>query len=153
MSESPAIAAVVAELWIERTIDSYPVAVRLSLISEADPFRNPAGSALKVNLTTLAREVLGAMDMGAMEPAIDALVRLRAVQDFTTSDALRFVLDLRTVIAEISGPITPALDCRIDELTRMTFEKYTACREQIAGLRAKEVWLRTQNGAMCRGRR
>ncbi len=148
MSESAAIAAAVAERWIERTIDSYPAAARSSLIAVTNPFRNPAGYALKENLSTLAREVLGTMDMDAIGPAIDSLVRLRAVQDFTPSDALRFMVDLRTVIAEVAGSVAPSLDSRIDQLTRMAFERYTACREQIARLREKELRFRAQCEAM-----
>ena len=95
MSASGTIAEIVAERWIERTLASYP-AETLSLLSgEQDPFRNPAGHAIRESLTTLARELLGEMDEKAIAPALDALVRLRAVQDFRPSDALRFIFDLR----------------------------------------------------------
>jgi hypothetical protein len=84
------------------------------------------------------------MDSRVIEPAIDALMRLRAVQDFTPSDALRFISDLRTSIAEVSGSVTPSLDSRIDELARMASEKYTECRKQIDGLRLKELHVRAK---------
>ncbi|MGB7265123.1 MAG: RsbRD N-terminal domain-containing protein [Terracidiphilus sp.] len=148
MSEDAAIAAAVAEKWIERTFDLYPAEARSSMISVSDPFRNPAGYALKENLTTLAREVLGGMDIRAVEPAIDALVRLRAVQDFVPTEALRFMADLRTVIADMAGPIPNSMNGRIDELERMALEKYSACREQIAGLREKERRFRAQCEAL-----
>jgi hypothetical protein len=140
---SGTIAEIVAERWIERTLASYPAEAHSLLSGELDPFRNPAGHVLKENLTTLARELLGEMDEKAIAPALDALVRLRAVQDFRPSDALRFIFDLRDVVAEVPQ----ALENRIDELALMAFDQYMACRDQIARLREKELRLRMQYAA------
>jgi hypothetical protein len=144
MSVSGAIAEIVAERWIERTLASYPAETLPFLSGEQDPFRNPAGHVLKESLTMLARELLGEMDEKAMAPALDALVRLRAVQDFRPSDALRFIFDLREVVAEVTGEVPRALENRIDELALMAFDQYMACRDQIAGLRQKELRSRMQ---------
>jgi hypothetical protein len=141
---SGAIAEIVAERWIERTLASYPAEVHSLLSGEQDPFRNPAGHAIKESLTTLARELLSEMDEKAIAPALDALVRLRAVQDFRPSDALRFIFDLREVVAEVTGEVPRALENRIDELALMAFDQYMACRDQIAGLRQKELRSRMQ---------
>jgi len=147
MSANGAIAENVAERWIERTLASYPAEAHSLLSGELDPFRNPAGHVLKENLTTLARELLGEMDEKAIAPALDALVRLRAVQDFRPSDALRFIFDLRDVVAEVTGEVPQALENRIDELALMAFDQYMACRDQIARLREKELRLRMQYAA------
>jgi hypothetical protein len=144
MSESETIAAQIAERWLARTVDSYPESARFRFISEADPFRNPVGHALKENLGILAREVLGEMDQRAIKPALDMLVRLRAVQDFTASDALQFIPDLKDTIAEVLGAIPAQLERRIEELARMASDKYSMCRRQIAALRAKEHRFRAQ---------
>jgi hypothetical protein len=141
---SGTIAEIVAERWIERTLASYPAEVHSLLSGEQDPFRNPAGHAIKESLTTLARELLSEMDEKAIAPALDALVRLRAVQDFRPSDALRFIFDLREVVAEVTGEVPRALENRIDELALMAFDQYMACRDQIAGLRQKELRSRMQ---------
>jgi hypothetical protein len=147
MSVSGAIAEIVAERWIERTFASYPAETLPLLSGELDPFRNPAGHAIKKSLTTLARELLGEMDKSAIAPALDALVRLRAVQDFSPSAALRFIFDLRDVVAEVTGEVPQALESRIDELALMAFDQYMACRDQIAGLREKELRSRMQHAA------
>jgi hypothetical protein len=147
MSESEATAAQVAERWLARTIGSYPAPTRLPLFSEADPFRNPIGHALKENLRILAREVLGEMERRAVEPAIDQLMRLRAVQDFNASDALQFISDLKDAIAEVLGTVPAQLEDRIEELAWMAKENYSTCRDQIAALRVKERRFRAQHEA------
>lgn len=147
MSVSGAIAESVAELWIARTLASYPAATLPLLRGEQDPFRNPAGHVIKESLTTLARELLGEMDEKAIAPALDALVRLRAVQDFRPSEALRFVFDLRAIVAELAEEVPQSLDSRIDALALMAFDQYMARRDQIAGLREKELRLRMQFAA------
>ena|SRR5271166_3123825 len=147
MTVSGAIAEIVAERWIERTLESYPAQTLPLLRGEEDPFRNPAGHAIKESLTTLARELLGEMDKKAIATALDAMVRLRAVQDFRPSDALRFIFDLREIVAEVTGEVPQALESRIDGLALMAFDQYMACRDQIAGLREKELRFRTQNAA------
>jgi hypothetical protein len=147
MSVSGAIAEIVAERWIERTLASYPAEAHSLLSGELDPFRNPAGHVLKESLTTLARELLGEMDEETIVPALDALVRLRAVQDFRPSGALHFIFDLRDAVAEVAGEVPRALESRIDELALMAFDQYMACRDQIAGLREKELRFRMQCAA------
>jgi hypothetical protein len=147
MSVRAAIAENVAQRWIERTLASYPADTLPFLSGEQDPFRNPAGHAIRQSLTTLARELLGDMDEKAIAPALDAVVRLRAVQGFRPSGALRFIFDLRDVVAEVKGSLPQALENRIDGLALMAFDQFMACRDQIAGLREKELRFRMQHAA------
>jgi hypothetical protein len=155
MSADRTSAEAVAERWIEHTLASYPAGAVHGLLGERDPFRNPAGHAIREGLTALARELLGGMDEKAMAPALDAVVRLRAVQGFRPSEALGFVFDLRAIMAETAGAetaaqIPPDLGSRIDRLALMAFDRYMACREQIAGLREEELRKRLQYAAASR---
>ena len=77
------------------------------------PFRNPVGHPLRESLTTLVRESCSGDGWKArIAPALDALVRLRAVQDFRPSDALRFIFDLRGLIAEVLARFRTAVESR-----------------------------------------
>ena len=85
------------------------------------------------------------MDKSAIEPAVDALVRLRAVQDFDPSEAIAFYF----LTYAPSSPKFPARFRRILKAAStnsdcMAFDQYMACREQIAALRAKELRSRSQ---------
>ena len=144
MSVSGAIGEIVAERWIERTMEQYPAEILTTLRGERDRFRNPAGYVLQESLTALASQLMGEMDERAVRSALDGLIRLRAVQDFSPSAALRFIFDLRGVLTEVLGPVPEQLERRIDELALMAFDHYMACREQVVGLREKERHLREQ---------
>jgi RsbT co-antagonist protein rsbRD N-terminal domain len=134
----------IAERWSERTLASYPAETLSFLSGEQDPFRNPVGHTLRENLTALVHELLGKMDKNRIADSLDALVRMRAVQNFSPADAVRFVFDLRAAIRDVSGAVEDSLQNRIDELALMAFDKYSACREQIFELRAKELRFRAQ---------
>jgi hypothetical protein len=137
----------ILERWVARTMESYPAQTLAFLSNEKDPFRNPVGHVLRENLGTLVRELLGTMDEGVIAPALDALIRLRAVQDFSASEAVRFIFDLRAVVCEVSGQVDEVLQSRIDSLALAAFDQYTICREQISELRMKENRFRAECAA------
>lgn len=143
MMATEPLAETVAEHWLERVLQSYSEVARASLSDRTDPFRNPAGHVLKENMLLLAREVLGEMKREALEPPLDAIVRLRAVQGFSPSDAIGFIFDLRNAACEIDESRTAVLNDRIDQLALMAFDRYATCREQIFELRLKELRRRT----------
>lgn len=129
----------ILEQWIARTIQEYPSAALTFISQEKDPFRNPVGHTVRQSLTVLFDQLQGQMDPGAIEPALDAIIRLRAVQDFTASQAVRFVFALKSVLREDEPASDQArLDERIDQLALMTFDKYMQCREQLAEIRIKD---------------
>ena len=137
--------AAIVERWVERTLKSYPAEMLSFLGGEQDPFSNPVGHTLRENLATLVHELLGTMDKDRIASALDGLVRMRAVQNFSPAEALHFVFDLRSVIGEVSGAVSEPLQGRIDELALMAFDQYMACRERIFELRVNELrlWARS----------
>ncbi len=142
MSIGEAKAEAVAERWIERTLASYPAGTIPAPGGARDRFRDPAGHTIRQTLATLARELLGGMDDLVMAQALDAIVRLRAVQGFAPSAAIGFVFELRGVAAAARGALPTDLDERIDRLARMAFDQYMACRDRVAELREKELRMR-----------
>lgn len=131
----------ILEQWIARTIQSYPSAAIAFLSGQEDPFRNPVGHTLRRSLTVLFEQLTGEMDTGCIAPALDAIVRIRAVQDLTASQAVGFVFLLKSVLRERGAECDRvALDERIDRLALMAFDKYMQCREKLSEIRAKESW-------------
>lgn len=138
------LAEAIAERWVSLSLLSWPETARPFLREEKDPFSNPIGSTLRRNLHRLACEVLGEMQEAAVASALEEMVRLRAVQDFSPGDAMRFVFDLRTAVRELAGAVPETIQARIDALALMAFSQYARCREQIYELRIREIRFRAQ---------
>jgi hypothetical protein len=146
------------EKWLERTLATYPRQTLHFLHDEKDRFRNPVGHTLREGLATLLEEVTGEMDAARIRPALESIVRLRAVQDFTPSQAVGFIYLLREILdeelaGERSGGFTPpwrgepaptsggtwAVQRRIDELALLAFDLFMQCREEIFEIKAREA--------------
>lgn len=144
----------IAARWFERLLESYPPQTAEFVRADRDRFRNPVGHSFRQALRVLAEEVLGAMDPARIAPALDEIVRIRAVQDFTAAEAIGFVFLLKEAIAaepsrqqappgRAEGAEDPAcrrLQSNVDTLALMAFDAYRSCREQIAAIRGKEAW-------------
>jgi RsbT co-antagonist protein rsbRD N-terminal domain len=139
----------ILEAWLARTADTYPPQAAQLLREQRDPFRNPMGQVLREGLPALLDVLLGEGDLEGAVPALDRVVRVRAVQDFTPGEAVGFLFLLKGVIREVpgvwgghaGGPPDPieAVEDRIDRLVLLGFDRYAACREQMAEIRVHEA--------------
>ena len=131
----------IVEQWIASALRSYPSASVPFLSAEDDPFRNPVGHTLRQSLTTLFEELRGGMETERLAPALDALIRIRAVQDLTASQAVGFVFLLKPIVRELAPAdvsLNASLNDRIDRIALMAFDKYMQCREHVADIRVNE---------------
>ena len=128
------------EKWLERTLATYPSQTLRFLHGEKDRFRNPVGHTLREGLATLLDEITGEMDPAKIGPALESIVRLRAVQDFTPSQAVGFVYLLREILPEeLAGGEPPDVQKRIDETALLAFDLFMKCREEIYEIKAREA--------------
>jgi hypothetical protein len=139
--------AVVAR-WLDRILEGYAADQVHFLRQEQDRFQNPVGHTLRENLPVLLEAVLLGRQTGASRSAMDAIVRLRAVQDFSPAQAVSFVPLLKDAVREELRNcrlIEPQerghaeLETRIDELARLAAELYARCRDQIRRIKADEL--------------
>jgi len=139
----------VFDKWFARVIDTYPDETARFLRSQKDAFSNPVGQATVTGLKKLIDLLDGEPDTNAAKKAIDPIVRIRAVQNFTPSQAIRFVFDLKSLIRAMAPADRQAsremvvIDNRIDELALLAFDLYMSCREKIYDLTANETKKRT----------
>ena len=130
----------ILEKWIERTLASYPGQASQFWRDEKDRFRNPVGHTLREGLAAILDEIAGEMDPAKIRPALEAIVRLRAVQDFTAGQATGFVFLLREILNEdLEGGGPPAWQKRIDETALLAFDLFMRCREEIYEIKAREA--------------
>ena len=125
--------------WLERALERHSEETVWFLGAEKDPFRNPVGHTLRENLGVVLEQVLGAMKAEPVQAALQNIIRIRAVQDLTPSQAVQFIFQLRPILRELRAPVNyEVLDDRIDQLGLWAFEEYSRCRERIADLRISE---------------
>jgi hypothetical protein len=129
--------------WRDAIIKSYPEDSQGFLKREKSQFANPVGLTISTEIETLYDEIIGDDNTEKISSCLDSIIRIRAVQDFKPSQAVAFVLQLKQIIKEELGTDhsdqTRILDNRIDEITLLAFDVYSACRQKISEIRVNEV--------------
>ena len=139
--------AEVADCWSDLTLRTYPATSAALFINEKDPFRNPVGGTVRRCTTILLDGLLGDVGEPAVAEALDGIIRLRAVQDFTPGRAVGFVFLLRQAVDEALGGDAHEctveqhadLSARIETLAMSAVDVFTGCRQRLFELRANEA--------------
>ncbi len=133
----------IVERWFDVIVDRYPAETAKFLRDQPDPFANPVGAALSEELEPILDALLDEQDLASMEPSLDRIIRVRALQDMSPADAVSFVLVLKEVFPEVVGSSTQAVkdefDRRVDDLLLLAFNVFSRCREQVYDIRVKEI--------------
>jgi hypothetical protein len=139
---------VILEKWFEQIIETYPEVTSRFLAKQKDRFQNPVGYAITQSIGPIYDQVASAMDTDRLLDALDGIIRIRSVQDFTPSQTVAFVFQLKGVIREVIDPQLrraekwkglAGLEARIDRVALLAFEKYTECRENLHQARNGEI--------------
>jgi hypothetical protein len=132
--------------WRGFLLDSYPEEAARFFRREKDRFKNPVGQSIHRATETLFDGVLLERNAEGVPEALESLVRIRAVQDFSPSEAVAFVFLLKRAVREVlagtSEERSPEaalsdLDARVDALALAAFETYTRCREELFEIRIR----------------
>lgn len=136
--------------WLDAAIDTYPQESARFFKDTRDPFANPVGATIKRGLDSLY-DILTApeFDREAARQALEPVVRVRAVQEFSPAEALGFLFEIKTILArgvekrgvreKDSAGDMAAIDSRIDEMLLMAFDLYMACKKKVYELRANQA--------------
>ncbi len=134
----------IVKKWFDLVVNSYPADTASFLKSQKDQFANPVGHTTKKGLEAVFDEVVSGMDRETIISFLDPIIRIRAVQKFTPSQAVSFILDLKIVIREklkkeLKSPQTASglaeIDTNIDRLCLIGFDIFVGCREAIYQLK------------------
>jgi hypothetical protein len=98
------------------------------------------GAATHESLEAVFEEMLKKMDPPTLEDALDPIIRIRAVQNFTPASAVGFVFDLKEIAKKIMEPeLHGTFDRQVDQIVLAAFNRYMKCRESIFLLKATEA--------------
>jgi len=134
--------------WVNLALETYPVDAHRFLKKQKDRFANPVGTTIEREIKSLYEELLQDIDPERVSPILDRIVRIRAVQEFSPSQAVAFIFSLKYIVRrelerelrenQLLGDL-PGFEARVDEVGLLAFDIYMKCREKLYEIRANEA--------------
>jgi len=138
----------IIDQWFDRIVNTYPKDTSRFIQREQDPFANPVGNVTRNNIDELFNQLLHEKtDPKFLMDHVDPILRIRAIQNFSASDAVRFIPDLKPIVRNIMQEQKFSLalndyvtfEMRVDQLLLYAFDVFMSCKEKIYDLKANEV--------------
>lgn len=137
--------------WYHLILDTYPPETAKLWKKGGDPFSNPVAVRSRQGAEAVVYYLIGAEDPKALEAVLDFLdemIRVRAVQNFTPSQAAGFIFLLKKAMREkLWHDIKRlgiweqfvAMESRIDGLALASLDLYAKCREKLHEIKYKDL--------------
>ncbi len=134
----------IVKQWFEMVVKTYAPDAAQFIKKQPDQFTNPIGSTYSKNLAILFDQLLSGPDATAVKKHLNPIIRIRAVQNFSPSQAIAFIYGLKTIIRdsvkkELENSRTVnellQLESKIDSLGLAAFDIFMECREKIYELK------------------
>lgn len=138
----------VVRRWLDGILATYSEDASVAFSRQKDPFANPVGHGLRIGTQGIFEALVDGEHADKMHEHLDEIVRLRAVQQFSASEAVAFVFKLKEAVrAELPGAAgDPGLaselaefERRIDLVALAAFDRFVHYREQVYELRMNET--------------
>lgn len=138
----------IVKKWCDAVLSTYPKQSQKFLRKQKDAIANPIGNTISQGLESVFDELLNDPESDEISLFLDNIIRVRAIQDFSPSQAVSFMFDLKEIVRDElrnqvgQGDISEELvsfESEIDGLAMRGFDIYTRCREKIFEIRVNEV--------------
>jgi hypothetical protein len=134
--------------WFDLILETYPPETALFFKNKKNRFSNPVGYTISQGIESLFDEILQGIDSDKVSLFLDNIIRVRAIQDFTPSQAISFMFLLKKILREeLSKEMREqgiaeemlVIESRIDDLALLSFDVFMKCREEIYELKAMQL--------------
>lgn len=138
----------ILEQWFQAIAQTYPLETFHFLVNKKDPFQNPVGHTVSSEIENLFHALFQETERQKIFQSLENILKIRAVQDFTPSQAVIFIFSLKRILWQESlenlvdkrfWEEWMEIESKIDTLLLMAFEVYTQCREKIYEIRIGEI--------------
>lgn len=138
----------IVQKWLDDILATYPGTTAVAFKQQEDPFANPVGHSLRVGTRAIVEALIDGMEAGGIRRHLQEIIRIRAVQQFSASEAVSFVFHLKEVVRAQLGKAAsdPQLisdlaefEGRVDRVGLAAFDVFVECREQVCELRVNEL--------------
>ncbi|MCA1944265.1 MAG: RsbRD N-terminal domain-containing protein [Desulfovibrio sp.] len=140
----------IAIAWRDAIYSTYPFDTAGFLRKGQDEFKNPVGVRTDAAVQALVKHLLEetVLDDVALDAALDELVRIRAVQDFTPGKAIGALFLIKGIVRQRLPKLGKLKDhaeavlrfeSKVDSVALRAFDIYVKCRTQLYEMRLKEI--------------
>jgi len=133
--------------WFHHILESYSSDTARFIKQEKDPFANPVGSAIQQGINGIYEHLLQGEMSEAVKEYLDQILRIRAVQDFSPSQAVAFIFALKGIVKDVLAKKLgekerqadlERFEALVDRLALLAFDVYVHCKEKVYELRVQE---------------
>ena len=134
--------------WFESTMKEYSGKAAAVYANSGNQFANPVGAIFSKAMEAIVGNLLSDVtNHENIKPKLDEIIRIRALQNFSPSEALKFIFRLKDILLKyLDEDLTKEnirellnIEDAIDRLARISFDIYARCREELFELRNKEI--------------
>ncbi len=139
----------ILDKWLNYILGTYPEATARYFRSQKDRFLNPVTYEFRESIGGIYQSLIDDVDEEEeLYTSLDRIIRVRAVQDFTPSQAVGFIFLLKQAIRNELGKELEKkglekelliLEEKIDKIALFAFDIYLRCREQLYEVRIKDI--------------
>jgi hypothetical protein len=142
----------ILQKWFDQTINTYEPEMVRFLKREKNQFSNPVRNTIVTSLEKIFDGILNGIGVNEYH-GLEEMIKLRAVQEFSPSEALSFLFDLKKIIrkelinSDQKDEIiteTCLFDEKFDTLFSLAFDVYSECRMKIHEIKLAEIKSRSQ---------
>lgn len=134
--------------WYQEVLGSFPKQSHALISSNTDRFANPIGFTLNDAIAEIFSALVGDKSLDEIAPALERIIKLRAIQGGRESAQLGFLLALKRIVRERCGAYSSGfsevgalleIEDRMDEILLRAYEIYVRSRELILELQVNEI--------------
>ena len=134
--------------WVRLIIETYPSKTSGFLKSQKDRFSNPVGYTISNSAEKIFEEIINQNNIEKLKASLTDLIKIRAVQNFSPSEATGFIFSLKNVIRKeleqevIEGKVLSELnelESFIDDTALTAFDVYMDAKEKLFKIRINEI--------------
>lgn len=139
----------ILDQWFHQFIGAYPQESVKYFERVENEFTNPIGSNVHRSLVAIFDELIGEQDADKIYKDLEMIMRIKAVQDVTPSQAIAFVFGLKSIMRksftkEINNgtiKLNELLDFEdaLDTIALLAFNIYVDSRELVYDMRVQEL--------------
>ncbi|AFL98740.1 hypothetical protein Desde_0269 [Desulfitobacterium dehalogenans ATCC 51507] len=140
--------SLIIEKWCREIINTYPKDTAQFLREKRDEFANPIGNTINQGIEQTFTALVQENKEDEVHLFLKDMIKVRAVQSFTASQAVSFVFPLKRIIREELGKVAEEermakalleFETQIDQLALASFDIYSECRDKLADLKTMEL--------------